>query len=81
MAIEKVGYGGQEISPKVFAKAKYFHKKYPNLPIQIDGGVKVENVQKLYSCGVTGFVAGSGIYSASDVKERIEDFKKEAKKA
>ena len=79
MGIEKVGYGGQGISNRVYAKSTYFSEKYPNLPVQIDGGVKLQNTHKLALHGVTGFVAGSGIYAADDVVERIKDFKKEAK--
>ncbi len=75
MGIEKVGYGGQKLSQKVYKKAKYFSQKYPNMPIQVDGGVKVENAKKLAKNGVTSFVAGSGIYSAENISERMKEFK------
>ncbi len=76
MGIEKVGYGGQKLSENVFKKIKYFAKKYPNLPIQIDGGVKIENSEKLKKAGATLLVSGSGIFGAKNIAERIEEFKK-----
>ena len=80
MGIEKVGFGGQKISPKVFKKAKYFSEKFPNLPIQVDGGVKLENSKKLFENGVSKFVSGSGIFSEKNLGEIILSFKKEIKK-
>ncbi len=77
MGIEKVGYGGQKISEKVFKKAKYFFLKYPNLNIQVDGGVKLKNSQKLFLNGVSNFVVGSDIYGVDNIEERIKEFKKE----
>lgn len=74
MGIEKVGYGGQKISDKVFEKVKYFSKKFPNLPIQVDGGVKIENSKKLEKNGVSRFVSGSGIFGVMDINGRIGEF-------
>jgi len=74
MGIEKVGFGGQKISPKVFKKALYFSEKFPKIPIQVDGGVKTENSAKLLENGVVRFVSGSGIFGAEDIKKRIKEF-------
>jgi ribulose-phosphate 3-epimerase len=77
MGIEKVGFGGQKLSKKVFKKVAYFFKKYPELPIQVDGGVKLENLKKLKEVGVSRFVSGSGIFAYENIKERIKEYKKE----
>lgn len=74
MGIEKVGFGGQEISPKVFKKIKYFSEKFPKIPIQVDGGVKVENSKKLWENGARRFVSGSGIFLAENINNRIKEF-------
>ncbi|PID83299.1 hypothetical protein CSB11_02045 [Candidatus Campbellbacteria bacterium] len=76
MGIEKIGFGGQKISPKVYTKIKNFVKKYPQMYIQVDGGVKIENASKLKKAGVCSFAAGSGIYKSENIKKRISEFKK-----
>jgi len=76
MGIDKVGYGGQKLSKKIFKKIEYFSKKYPEKVIQIDGGVKITNVQKLKKFGASSFVVGSGIYKTKNIKNIIEEFKK-----
>ncbi len=76
MGIEKVGFGGQKLSAKVYGKIRYFHKKFPKLPIQIDGGVKIHNSQKLKKAGAIRLVSGSGFFEAADLKKRAQEFKK-----
>jgi ribulose-phosphate 3-epimerase len=65
MGIEKVGFGGQEFSSKTYAKIRAIRKKYPKLPIAVDGGVKVENAKKLAAAGATQLSSGSGLYKYS----------------
>ncbi len=74
MGIEKIGYGGQKMSHKVFRKIRKFHQLLPNIPISVDGGVKVYNSKKLIKSGVTDLVSGSGYFSADNLKNRIQEF-------
>ena len=74
MGIEKVGYGGQKLSNRVYGKIKYFHKNFPKLPIQVDGGVKVKNSAKLKKAGVTRLVSGSGFFEADNLEKRVKEF-------
>ena len=74
MGIEKVGFGGQKISKKIFKKAKYFSEKFPKIPVQVDGGVKVENSKELFKNGVSRFVSGSGFFGTKDLKKRKSEF-------
>ena len=76
MGIEKIGFGGQKLSSKVFRKIRKFHKLKPEFSIQVDGGVKKENSQKLAEAGVNRFVAGSGIFGAENLEKRIKEFLK-----
>ena len=68
MGIEKIGYGGQKLTPKVYQKIKSFKKKYPDVKISIDGGVKIDNAQKLKKAGATRLVSGSGIFGIFSAK-------------
>ena len=79
MGIEKVGFGGQKLAEKkVKNKIKFFRKKFPRLPIQIDGGVKAYNVAELKRAGANRFVAGSGLFSG-DFQANLKEFKKALK--
>ena len=76
MGIEKIGYGGQELSPKVFRKIKKFRKLKEEIPISVDGGVKIFNAEKLKEVGATRLVSGSGFFGAENLKERLKEFLK-----
>ncbi len=62
MGIEKVGYSGEKLSSRVYTKIKHFRKKYPKLKIAIDGGVKEDNLDKLFKAGASMIGANSMIF-------------------
>ncbi len=74
MGIEKIGYGGQSLTPKVFRKIKKLRKIKTEMPISVDGGVKVFNAEKLKEAGATRLVAGSGFFGSDDLKKRKKEF-------
>lgn len=74
------GFGGQkfiENSYRKIAELKRLKDKYnPNLIIEVDGGVSLENAPALLEAGADALVAGNAIFSAADVAQRIAEFKK-----
>ena len=44
--------------------------------IEIDGGITLANVQEVMDAGVEMAVAGSAVFGAEDVVQRVKDFKK-----
>ncbi|MEG0012580.1 MAG: ribulose-phosphate 3-epimerase [Cellulosilyticaceae bacterium] len=73
------GFGGQKFIPYSLTKiaqvremAKARNKK---LLIQVDGGVDLSNVEEVISAGANVIVAGSAVFSASDLDQRVVDFK------
>ncbi len=74
MGIEKIGYGGQELTPKVFRKISKLRKLNKKIPISVDGGVKIFNGEKLKNVGATRLVSGSGFYKADSLKNRLKEF-------
>lgn len=71
MGIEKIGYQGQEFSPAVFEKIKFFKKKYPEKELGIDGGIKGENILALRDAGVDSLIIGSTIFASNNPQETI----------
>jgi len=77
MGIEKVGYGGQSISPLVYKYLQALRKKFNNLTLAVDGGVKVSNVKKLKSSGANRVAVGSGLFKFENgVEEAVNLFHK-----
>ena len=62
------GFGGQAFITSVLRKAKYLRKyldthECNHVEIEIDGGVKLDNVQEVVEAGVNIVVSGSGLFS------------------
>ncbi len=60
MSIDDIGEQGHILDEKVFDRIKILQEKYPDLPIAVDGGVNINNYQKLLDLGADRLVVGSG---------------------
>jgi ribulose-phosphate 3-epimerase len=69
------GFGGQKFIPAVLDKVRAVRQRIDALgkPIrlEIDGGVKVDNIGEIARAGADMFVAGSAIFGAQDYKSTI----------
>lgn len=74
------GFGGQKFIPGSLEKVRELAeiKKQKNLDfaIEIDGGITLENIKEVVEGGVEIAVAGSAVFKAEDVVERVRAFKK-----
>lgn len=70
------GFGGQQFIPGVLDKIRETRKwiDQSNKPIrlQIDGGVKVDNIGEIAKAGADTFVAGSAIFNSKDYATTIQ---------
>jgi len=48
----------------------------PDLDIQVDGGIKAENIKAVQNAGANVFVVGSGIFAAEDAEKATQDLVK-----
>ncbi|MFL2753979.1 MAG: ribulose-phosphate 3-epimerase [Gammaproteobacteria bacterium] len=73
------GFGGQEYIPEVTKKISSLRKKIDclakDIRLEIDGGVKEDNISELSAAGADTFVAGSAIFNKPDYKDAIENLK------
>lgn len=60
------GFGGQKFIPSVLDKVRDIRKKFPDLMIQIDGGIDATTATLAREVGANNLVAGSAIFSATD---------------
>lgn len=74
------GFGGQKFIASMKSKIQTVKKKIerenPNIILEIDGGVNVDNIQELSDLGVDVFVAGSAIFESDDYAMTISEMKK-----
>jgi ribulose-phosphate 3-epimerase len=72
------GFGGQKFIPEALKKLKIVRQKIDasgrvpgDIWLEVDGGVKVDNIADIARAGADTFVAGSAIFSAKDYKATI----------
>ncbi len=61
MGIAKIGRQGEPFDERVLKKIETFHKMYPAMPIQVDGGVSLKNAKKLLALDVSRIIVGSAL--------------------
>ncbi len=75
------GFGGQSFIPSVLNKLKQARQIIDNsdydIRLEIDGGVKVENIREIAEAGADTFVAGSAIFGSDDYQETINAMRTE----
>ena len=73
------GFGGQKFSPQTLNKVKELaaikKERGLNFAIEIDGGVTLANAREVMDAGVEIAVAGSAVFGAEDVVQRVKEFK------
>ncbi len=79
------GFSGQSFIPTMLdkirrLKAMVERQDHPIL-IQVDGGVKPDNIAAISKAGCDLFVAGSGVFGADDKNARIRELRQAAEEA
>jgi ribulose-phosphate 3-epimerase len=73
------GFGGQSFiehsREKIRRLKKYLEIQKLDIPIEIDGGVTLENMEQLIQDGVSMFVSGSGIFNQEDPQNILKKMK------
>lgn len=76
------GFGGQKFIESTYEKVRTLsmikQERDYNFLIEIDGGVGLQNIQKLVQAGADVLVAGSSVFKADDVPARIKELNKKA---
>ena len=72
------GYGGQSYIPAVTQKIRDLRKKlddagYPDIPIEVDGGVNAKTVDEVLDAGAEILVAGSAVFK-DDIAANVQFF-------
>ena len=77
------GFGGQsfieECLPKIHALRGMLDKKGLETELEVDGGVKTANIDRIAHAGADVFVAGSAVFGSDDYAATIAELKRRAK--
>ena len=82
------GFGGQKFIPSALAKLKQakqriaveFERSGREIWLEVDGGVKTENIADIANAGADTFVAGSAIFGQPDYLATIKEMRAELAK-
>ena len=77
------GFGGQsfieECIPKIRSLRAMLDKRGLEAELEVDGGVKIDNIARIAHAGADVFVAGSAVFGSPDYLATIQALKRKAK--
>ena len=77
------GFGGQSFIeaclPKIHALRGMLDKRGLETELEVDGGVKTDNIARISSAGADVFVAGSAVFGSADYSATIAELKRLSK--
>ncbi|MCG9695360.1 ribulose-phosphate 3-epimerase [Shewanella sp. Isolate11] len=78
------GFGGQSFIPSTLDKLRQVRERIDasgyDIRLEVDGGVKVDNIAEIAAAGADMFVAGSAIFNKPDYKAVIDEMRAELAK-
>lgn len=75
------GFGGQKFMADVLPKTRWIRDQGFEGHVEMDGGVDLQTLPRCVEAGADVLVAGSAIFGAPDMTERIRDFRRLGKEA
>ncbi|CAH1770350.1 8285_t:CDS:2, partial [Entrophospora sp. SA101] len=69
------GFGGQKFMPECMSKVKTLREKFPELDIEVDGGLALDTIDQAVEAGANVIVAGTSIFKAQSPKDVISTFR------
>lgn len=74
MGIDREGRQGEPFDKKALYLLERLRARYPHLPLQVDGGVSLENARSLVVAGANRLVVGHAIVKATDPAAAYQEF-------
>lgn len=66
------GFGGQKFMPEMMAKVEILRNKYPDLNIEVDGGLAKDTIDAAAKAGANVIVGGTSVFGAENPAEVID---------
>lgn len=75
------GFGGQSFIPATLDKIRQVRERVEksgrDIRIEVDGGIKIDNIAEVAKAGADTFVAGSAIFGKKDYRGIIDEMRKQ----
>nr|VFJ42363.1 MAG: ribulose-5-phosphate 3-epimerase [Candidatus Kentron sp. FW] len=75
------GFGGQSFIPSALAKLRKARRLIDesglDIRLEIDGGIKIDNIRQVAQAGADTFVSGTGIFDTPDYRKTIDNMRAE----
>ncbi|MGA7104366.1 MAG: ribulose-phosphate 3-epimerase [Candidatus Deferrimicrobiaceae bacterium] len=79
------GFGGQAYLPSMAGKIELLRSQLVrsglSVDIEVDGGIKADNIAEVVRAGANVFVSGSGVFKTKDYGKTISEMRKNIQKA
>lgn len=69
------GFSGQKFIESTLDKIRSLRAAKPEVIIEIDGGVTLDNAKNLIAAGANYLISGSGVYGSENIEKTINQFK------
>jgi ribulose-phosphate 3-epimerase len=79
------GFGGQSFIPSALEKIEQLRRRIDEkgyrVDIEVDGGIKLDNIAEVAAAGANVFVSGSGVFGTADYAATINELRRRAEAA
>jgi ribulose-phosphate 3-epimerase len=79
------GFGGQSFIPSALEKIEQLRNRIDakgyRVDIEVDGGIKLDNIAEVAAAGANVFVSGSGVFGTADYAATINELRRRAEAA
>lgn len=73
----QAGFSGQEFQQETLEKLKALHLTYPEVLLEVDGGVNDKTIQAIKDCGARRMVTTSYLFKQQDIAFTLQELAKE----
>lgn len=72
MGIKKIGQQGQSFDEEILGRIKALKLQFPDLLLQVDGGIHLDTIQLVQGAGADNVIVGSSVFGSDDAGESLE---------
>ncbi|MEX0919034.1 MAG: ribulose-phosphate 3-epimerase [Candidatus Paceibacterota bacterium] len=76
MSIAEIGYHGRPFDRRVLDKVKTLRRQFPDVIIQLDGGINLQTAPEAASAGADNLIVGSAVWQSDNLPATLTSLQK-----